>query len=64
MPDAIVKLIEEAEAAQADYEALLNLYEHSSGLEKLRLFTRRASSLTRRDETVAAAIAALRALQN
>jgi hypothetical protein len=63
MPDAIVKLIEEAEAAQADYEALLNLYEHSSGLEKLRLFTRRASSLTRRDETVAAAIAALQALQ-
>jgi hypothetical protein len=63
MPDAIVKLIEEAEAAQADYEALLNLYEHSSGLEKLRLFTRRASSLTRRDETVAAAIAALRTLQ-
>jgi hypothetical protein len=63
MPDAIVKLIEEAEAAQADYEALLNLYEHSSGLEKLRLFTRRASSLTRRDETVAAAIAALRTLR-
>jgi hypothetical protein len=63
MPDAIVKLIEEAEAAQADYEALLNLYEHSSGLEKLRLFTRRASSLTRRDETVAAASAALRALR-
>jgi|HubBroStandDraft_6_1064221.scaffolds.fasta_scaffold849214_1 hypothetical protein len=63
MRDAIVKLIEEAEAAQADYEALLNLYEHSSGLEKLRLFTRRASSLTRRDETVAAAIAALRTLQ-
>ena len=63
MRDAIVKLIEEAEAAQADYEALLNLYERSSGLEKLRLFTRRASSLTRRDETVAAAIAALRTLQ-
>jgi hypothetical protein len=63
MRDAIVKLIEEAEAAQADYEALLNLYEHSSGLEKLRLFTRRASSLTRRDETVAAAIAALRTLR-
>jgi hypothetical protein len=63
MRDAIVKLIEEAEAAQADYEALLNLYEHSSGLEKLRLFTRRASSLTRRDETVAAASAALRALR-
>lgn len=63
MRDAIVKLIEEAQAAQADYEALLNLYEHSSGLEKLRLFTRRASSLTRRDETVAAAAAALRALR-
>ena len=63
MRDAIVKLIEEAEAAQADYEALLNLYERSSGLEKLRLFTRRASSLTRRDETVAAASAALRALR-
>jgi len=63
MRDAIVKLIEDAEAAQADYEALLNLYEHSSGLEKLRLFTRRASSLTRRDETVAAAVVALRALR-
>jgi hypothetical protein len=63
MRDAIVKLIEEAQAAQADYEALLNLYEHSSGLEKLRLFTRRASSLTRRDETVAAAVVALRALR-
>jgi len=63
MRDAIVKLIQEAQAAQADYEALLNLYEHSSGLEKLRLFTRRASSLTRRDETVAAAVVALRALR-
>ena len=34
MPADIAKLTEEAEIAQASYEALLNVYELSSGVEK------------------------------
>ena len=35
MPADIAKLTEEAEIAQASYEALLNVYELSSGVEKI-----------------------------
>jgi hypothetical protein len=57
----IAKLTEEAEIAQASYEALLNVYELSSGIEKIRLVLRLTSALMRRDETLAALGAALRA---
>jgi hypothetical protein len=61
MPYEIAKLTEEAEIAQASYEALLNVYEHSSGIEKIRLVSRLTSALMWRDETLFAVIAALRA---
>ena len=35
MPADIAKLTDEAEIAQASYEALLNVYELSSGVEKI-----------------------------
>jgi Xaa-Pro aminopeptidase len=61
MPYEIAKLTEEAEIAQAGYEALLNVYELSSGIEKIRLVSRLTSALMRRDETLFAVIAALKA---
>jgi hypothetical protein len=61
MPSEIAKLTEEAEIAQASYEALLNVYELSSGIEKIRLVSRLTSALMRRDETLAALAAAIRA---
>jgi hypothetical protein len=61
MPSEIAKLTEEAEIAQASYEVLLNVYELSSGIEKIRLLSRVTSALMRRDETLAALGAALRA---
>jgi hypothetical protein len=61
MPADIAKLMEEAEIARTDYETLLDVYERSSGLEKIRLFSCLTSALMRRDETIAAAVAALRA---
>jgi len=53
MPSEIAKLTEEAEIAQASYEALLNVYELSSGIEKIRLVSRLTSLQMRRDETLA-----------
>jgi hypothetical protein len=38
MPAEIAELTEEAETAQASYEALLNAYELSSGAEKFDSF--------------------------
>ena len=64
MPADIAKLTEEAEIAQASYEALLNDYELSSGVERIRLVSRLTSALMRRDETLFALGAALRALGN
>ena len=61
MPSEIAKLTEEAEIAQASYEVLLNVYELSNGIEKIRLLSRVTSALMRRDETLAALGAALRA---
>jgi hypothetical protein len=61
MPAEIAKLTEEAEIAQANYEAFLNVYELSSGIEKIRLVSRVTSALMRRDETLASLGAALRA---
>jgi hypothetical protein len=63
MPADIAKLTDEAEIAQASYEALLNVYELSSGVEKIRLVSRLTSALMRRDETLFALGAALRALR-
>jgi hypothetical protein len=63
MPAEIAKLTEEAEIAQAEYETLLNAYELSSALEKIRLFSRLTSLQMRRDETLAALAAALQAPQ-
>jgi hypothetical protein len=60
MPPEITKLTEKAEIAQASYEALLNVYELSSGIEKIRLLSRLTSALMRRDEALAALGAALR----
>ena len=62
MPAEIAELTEEAEIAQADYEALLDTYEHSSGLEKIRLVSPLTSALMRRDETLFTLARALRAL--
>ena len=56
----IAKLTEEAEVAQADYERLLSVYESSTGLEKMRLFSRLTSLQMRRDETLYALAAAVR----
>ena len=61
MPSEIAKLTEEAEIAQASYKVVLNVYELSSGIEKIRLLSRVTSALMRRDETLAALGAALRA---
>jgi hypothetical protein len=61
MLSEIAKLTEQAEIAQASYEALLNVYELSSGIEKIRLVSRLTSALMRRDETLAALAAAIRA---
>ena len=61
MRTEIAKLTEEAEIAQASYEALLNDYELSSGVEKIRLVSPLTASLMRRDETLAALSSALRA---
>jgi hypothetical protein len=61
MPPEIAKLTEESEIAQASYEALLNVYELNTGIEKIRLFSRLTSALMRRDETLFALGAALRA---
>ena len=61
MAAEIAKLTEEAEIAQADYETLLNAYELGSDLEKIRLVSRLTSALMRRDETLFALGAALRA---
>jgi len=63
MPSEIAKLTEEAEIAQASYEALLNVYELSSGIEKIRLVSRLTSLQMRRDETLAALASAIRAPQ-
>ena len=63
MPVDIAKLTEDAEIAQASYEALVNVYELSSGVEKIRLVSRLTSALMRRDETLFALGAALRAPQ-
>ena len=61
MPTEIAKLTVEAELAQAHYEALLDVYELSAGLEKIRLLTPLTSAMMRRDETLAALSAAIRA---
>jgi hypothetical protein len=63
MSSEIAKLTEEAEIAQASYEALLNVYELSSGIEKIRLVSRLTSLQMRRDETLAALASAIRAPQ-
>ena len=44
MSSEIAKLTEEAEIAQASYEALLNVYELSSGIEKIQLVSRLTSA--------------------
>jgi hypothetical protein len=63
MSSEIAKLTEEAEIAQANYDELLNVYELSSGGEKIRLVSRLTSAVMRRDETLFALRAALRALR-
>jgi hypothetical protein len=62
MPADIAKLTEEAENAQASYDALLKVYELSSGVEKIRLICRLTTALMQRDETLFALGAAIRAL--
>jgi hypothetical protein len=61
MSDEIAKLTEKAESAQADYQMLLNTYKLSSGVEKIRLVSRLTSLQMRKDDTIAALAAAIRA---
>jgi hypothetical protein len=63
MPAEIAKLTAQAEVAQADYELCLDVYELSSGGEKIRLGEHLTHFLMRRDETLAALSLALRAPQ-
>jgi hypothetical protein len=63
MPAEIAKLTAEAEAAQADYELCLDVYEFSGEGEKIRLGEHLTHFLMRRDETLAALSLALRAPQ-
>jgi hypothetical protein len=57
----IAKLREESKIAQANYETVLKVYELSSEEEKKRLGARVSYLLTRREETLVALAAALRA---
>jgi hypothetical protein len=59
----IAKLTKEAETAQADYELCLDVYELSSGAERIRLVSHVTHFLMRRDETLATLSLAIRAPQ-